>query len=191
MIGFILRGILTLSSLFFTFWFFYTGFWGWGITMIFVSTIFVLSYFRNENIILALNDIRTGNTEKAIKKLNRIKNPNFLIRTQRAYYYYLRGLSGAQTLTMAETEKYFRKALSTGLRTDQDQAVAKMNVAAMCMGSGRKREAKVLLAEAKKQDKNGILAEQIKMLNQRMAQTGSKNQMRMAQMMKGKKPKMR
>ena len=191
MIGFILRGILTLSSLFFTFWFIYTGFWRWGITMIFVSTIFVLSYFRNENIILALNDIRTGNTEKAIKKLNRIKNPNFLIRTQRAYYYYLRGLSGAQTLTMAETEKYFRKALSTGLRTDQDQAVAKMNVAAMCMGSGRKREAKVLLAEAKKQDKNGILAEQIKMLNQRMAQTGSKNQMRMAQMMKGKKPKMR
>ncbi len=191
MIGFILRTLLTLSSLFFTFWFFYTGFWGWGITMIFVSAVFVLSYFRNENIILALNHIRTGNTEKAIKKLDRIKNPNFLIKTQRAYYYYLRGLSGAQALSMGETEKHFRKALSIGLRTDQDTAVAKMNVAAMCMGTGRKREAKTLLAEAKKLDKNGILAEQIKMLNQRMAATGSKNQMRMAQMMKGKKPKMR
>ena len=191
MLGFILRTVLTLSSLFFTFWFFYTGYWGWGITMIFVDAVFILSYFRNENIILALNHIRTGNTEKAIKKLDRIKKPELLIRSQRAYYYYLRGLSGAQHLSMGETEKLFRKALSVGLRTQQDQAVAKMNIAAICMGSGRKREAKTLLSEAKKMDKNGILSEQIKMLNQRMAASGSANQMRMAQMMKGKKPKMR
>ena len=191
MLGFILRTTLSLTSLFFTFWFFYTGYWGWGITMIFVSAIFILTFFRNENIILALNHIRTGNQEKALQKLDRIKNPNFLIKSQRAYYYYLKGLSSAQQLSMGETEKLFRKALSIGLRTQQDQAVAKMNVAAICMGSGRKREAKVLLAEAKKMDKNGILSEQIKLLNQRMAASGSKNQMRMAQMMKGKKPKMR
>lgn len=123
--------------------------------------------------------------------MDRIKNPNYLIRSQKAYYYYLRGLSGAQTLSMGETEKLFRKALSVGLRTEQDQAVAKMNIAAICMGSGRKQEAKIFLAEAKKADKNGILNEQIKMLNQKMAQSGSKNQMRMAQMMKGKRPKMR
>lgn len=191
MLGFILRSALTLASLFFTVWFFYTGYWGWGITMIFPLAIFILTYFRNENIILALNHIRTGNQEKAIKKLDRIQNPNFLIKSQRAYYFYLRGLSGAQQLSMGETEKLFRKALNIGLRTDQDQAVAKMNVAAICMGSGRKREAKTLLAEAKKLDKNGILNEQIKMLNKQMAASGSKNQMRMAQMMKGKKPKMR
>jgi tetratricopeptide (TPR) repeat protein len=191
MFGFILRSILSLGSLFLVVYFFATGYWGWAITMIFVAAIFILTFFRNENIILALNHIRTGNQEKAIAKLNRIKNPNYLIKSQRAYYYYLRGLSGAQALSMGETEKLFRKALSTGLRTGQDQAVAKMNVAAICMGSGRKREAKTLLAEAKKLDKNGILGEQIKMLNQKMAASGSKNQMRMAQMMKGKKPRMK
>ena len=191
MIGFILRSILSLSSVFFMVYFFYTGYWGWGITMIFISAIFIATYFRNENIIFALNHIRTGNQEKAIAKLDRIKNPNYLMKSQRAYYYYLRGLSGAQKMSMGETEKLFRKALGIGLRTDQDKSVAKMNIAAICMGSGRKREAKTLLSEAKKLDTKGILTEQIKMLNKQMAASGSKNQMRMAQMMKGKKPKMR
>jgi negative regulator of genetic competence, sporulation and motility len=49
------------------------------------------------------------------------------------------------------------------------------------------------LSDAKKFDKNGMLKDQIKMLQQQLQIAPSKNQMRMAQMMGGRKkmPKMR
>lgn len=191
MIGLIIKILLSLSSLFYTGFLFYNGNWGWGITFIFVTALIVVFIFRNENILMAFNQIRLQNMDKANKYLNRIKQPQYLPKRQRAYYYYLKGMVGAQNAGMGETEKSFRKALSIGLRTGQDQAMAKMNLAAICMGSGRKREAQILLKEAKKLDKNGILEEQIKMLKQQMGRVTSRNQMRMAQMMKGKRGKMR
>lgn len=191
MIGLIIKILLSLSSLFFTGFLFYNGNWGWGITFIFVTALIVLFIFRNENILLAFNQIRLQNMDKASKYLNRIKQPQYLPKRQRAYYYYLRGMVGAQNAGMGETEKNFRKALSIGLRTGQDQAMAKMNLAAICMGSGRKREAQNLLKEARKLDKNDVLEDQIKMLKQQMGRVTSRNQMRMAQMMKGKRGKMK
>ena len=44
-----------------------------------------MSFFRNENMILALNQMRTGNTDKALKYINRITHPQFMPRKQHAY----------------------------------------------------------------------------------------------------------
>lgn len=188
MIGLIIKILASLGMVSFTAYQFSIGNWGWGIFLIFLCAIPPLLIFRNENILLAFNQIRLQNMDKAIKHLSRIKQPQYLIKSQRAYYYYLLGLTGSQSAGMGETEKRFRKALEIGLRSDQDKAIAKMNIGAICMGSGRKREAQNLLNEAKKLDKNGILGEQIKMLKQQMGRVTSKNQMRMAQMNKGKGP---
>lgn len=187
MIGLILKLLLTLGSLFYTVYLFAEGSWGWAICFIFVAAFFVLTIFRNENILLALNQMRLQNTEKASKYLNRIKQPQFLIKGQRAYYYYLSGLAGANSNSMGEAEALFRKALNIGLRNDQDKAMAKMNIAAICMGTGRRKEAEQLLTDAKKLDKKGVLTDYIKNLKKQMGRAASKNQMRMAQQMKGKK----
>ena len=191
MIGLIIKLLLSLSSLFYTGYLFYSGSWGWGIVFIFVSALFILSIFRNENIILALNQMRLQNVEKAQKYLNRIKQPQFLIKRQRAYYYYLLALSGAGSNSMGQAESLFRKALAIGLKRGHDQAMAKMNIAAICMGTGRRKEAELLLAEAKKLDTKGILSDYIKDLKKQMGRTTSVNQMRAAQMAKGQKGRMR
>lgn len=187
MINLIIKILLFLGTVSFTVYQFYLGNWGWGIFLIFLCAIPPLLIYKNENILLAFNQIRLQKLEKANKILNRIKQPQFLIKSQRAYYYYLRGLTGSQISGMGQTEKLFRKALGIGLRSKQDRAISKMNIGAICMGSGRKREAKILLNDAKKLDKNDILGEQIKMLKQQMGRVTSKNQMRMAQMNKGGK----
>jgi tetratricopeptide (TPR) repeat protein len=187
MIALIIKLILSLGSLFLTTYFFYDGSWGWGICFIFVTALFVLTIFRNENILLALNQMRMQNQDKAAKYLNRIKQPQFLIKRQRAYYYYLMGLSGAGSNSMGQAEQLFRKALGIGLKNDQDKAMAKMNIAAICMGTGRRKEAEKLLQEAKKLDTKGVLGDYIKNLRKQMGRATSKNQMRMAQQMKGKK----
>ena len=187
MLGFIIRCALTLASLFLTVYLFYTGFWGWGIVMIFPSFIFGFSFFRNENMILALNQMRLGDTEKAKKYINRIKQPQFLPKKQHAYVLFLNAVLNSQELGFAQSEQLLRKAMSMGLRTGQDNAVARMHLAGICAQTGRKQEAVSLLAEAKKLDSSGMMKEQISQMQKQLQVAPSKNQMRMAQMMGGRR----
>ncbi|MEY4127877.1 MAG: hypothetical protein RL737_2066 [Bacteroidota bacterium] len=193
MTGFILRIFIALTLLFGTIILFSTGYWGWGITSVFPLALVIFSFFRNEHVILALNQMRIGNQEKAKKHINRITAPQYMTRRQHAYVLYLKALMNAQDLGAAQSEQLLRKALSLGLRTNEDNAVARMQLAGICAQTGRRPEASALLSEAKKYDKNGMLKDQIKMLQSQMQAVPSKNQMRMAQMMGGRKkmPKMR
>jgi tetratricopeptide (TPR) repeat protein len=193
MTGFILRIFIALVLLVGTVGLFITGFWGWGLTSVFPLAAVIFSFFRNEHVILALNQMRLGNQEKAKKHINRITAPQYMTRRQHAYVLYLKALMNAQDIGFAQSEQLLRKALSLGLRTNEDNAVARMHLAGICAQTGRRPEASALLTEAKKYDKNGMLKDQIKMLQSQMQAVPSKNQMRMAQMMGGRKkmPKMR
>jgi hypothetical protein len=187
MIGFSIRILVALATLALTVYLFATGHWGWGITMIFPLAIVILSFFRNENMILALNQMRLGNTDKARYYINKISHPNLLPRRQHAYVIFLQAVMNTQEIGFAKSEQMLRKALSLGLRTDQDNAVARMHLAGICVQTGRKAEADKLLAEAKKMDKTGMVKEQIAMMQNQIKMAPSKNQMRMAQMMGGRK----
>lgn len=187
MIGFIIRSILALGALAFNVWLFATGSWGWGITMIFITALIWFSFWRNENVIIALYQMRLGKQDKAWKALNRIKDDRFLPKSQRAYVLYLKGMLGLQeNVGLTQCEQWVRKSLSIGLRTKQDQAVAKMQLAGICMQTGRKNEAKMLLADAKKLDENNMLGEQLSMMRKQLGMVASRNQMRMANMHRGR-----
>jgi hypothetical protein len=193
MLGFIIRTVLTLATLAFTVYLFGSGSRGWGIFMILPLTILVFSFFRHERIILALNQMRVGNTEKAYMHLKKITAPQMMVKRQQAYYYYLIAMLGTQEHGMAKSEQLMRKALSLGLRSAMDKAVAHMHLAGMCLQSGRKQEGLKLLDDAKRLDKDGMLTEQIKTMKKQATQVASKNQMRMIQMgggrMRGGKPR--
>ena len=193
MTAFIIRIILALVATTFNVYLFFSGYWGWGIFFIFITALIILSFFRNENMILALNQMRVGNQDKAKAYINKIKHPHLLPKKQHAYVLYLRAVLCAQELGISASEQLLRKALDLGLRTSEDNAVARMHLAGICAQTGRWPEALTLLAEAKKHDKNGMLKDQIKMLQQQLQMAPSKNQMRMAQMTGGRKktPKMR
>lgn len=137
--------------------------------------------------ILALNQMRLGNTDKAKMYINRISYPQLLPKKQHAYVLFLQAVLGTQDLGFARSEQLLRKALSMGLRTAQDNAVARMHLAGICAQTGRKSEAVSLLAEAKKMDSSGMMKEQISMMQKQLQMAPSKNQMRMAQMMGGRK----
>jgi len=187
MIRFIIRCIVAALALGSTVALFATGFWGWGIVMIFVTALVVLSFFRNESMILALNQMRIGNTDKAKMHINKITHPNLMPRRQHAYVLFLQAVLNTQDLGFTRSESMLRKAIGIGLRTGQDNAVARMHLAGICAQTGRKSEALTLLAEAKKMDKNGMMREQINTMQKQLKGAPSKNQMRMAQMMGGRK----
>lgn len=69
---------------------------------------------------------------------------------------------------LTQAEKFFKKALSLGLNMKHDIAMAKLQLAGIAMSKRRKREATMLISEAKKLDSQGVLKEQITMLKQQL-----------------------
>ena len=187
MIGFIIRCILAIGTIGGAVVLFSNGSWGWGISMIPLIALVIFSFFRNENMILALNQMRMGNTEKAKKYINRIAFPQLLPKKQHAYVLFLKAVLNTQELGFTKSEALLRKAISMGLRTSQDNCVARMHLAGICAQTGRRKEAITLLAEAKKLDTSGVMKEQINQMNRQLKAAPSRNQMRMAQMMGGRK----
>lgn len=168
--------VLTAITIGAAVWQFYEGNIGNGIMFIILAAMFVLLYFKNEMILLAFLRLRKQDFPGAQKWLNKIKNPEAaLVKKQQGYYNYLNGLMVSQT-NMNEAEKYFKKAVSLGLSMDADLAMAKLNLAGIAMTKNRKREAEILLSEAKKLDKHNMMEDQIKMMKQQMKRAGQPQQ---------------
>ncbi|WP_369048913.1 DUF2892 domain-containing protein [Tenacibaculum sp. UWU-22] len=141
---------------------------GNGISILLLTGIFILFYFKNEFILLAFLQLRKQNFEGAKKWLSYIKNPTAaLTKKQEGYYNYLHGIMLSQT-NITQAEKYLKKALKLGLSMNHDLAMAKLQLAGIAMTKRRKREATNLLSEAKKLDKHGMLKDQIQMMKQQM-----------------------
>jgi tetratricopeptide (TPR) repeat protein len=149
---------------------------GNGIMLILLSSIFVFLYFKNEFILLAFLRLRKQDFPGATKWLNKIKNPeSALVKKQQGYFNYLHGIMVSQT-NMNDAEKYFKKAISLGLSMNHDLAMAKLNLSGIAFSKRRKQEAKKLLSEAQKLDKQGMLTEQIKMMKDNMKRAQMPNQ---------------
>lgn len=119
-------------------------------------------------ILMAFLRLRKQDFPGAKRWLDRIKDPETALTTkQQGYYWYLHGLMLSQT-NITKAEKFFKKAIKLGLSMDQDLAMAKLNLAGIAMTKRRKREAQILLTDAKKLDKHGMLKEQITMMKQQM-----------------------
>ena len=140
----------------------------WVGVFILLGLVFVFLFFRNEYLLLSFFRIRKQDMEGLRKWLNHIKNPKSqLIKSQRAYYYFLSGVLTAQS-NIIQSEKYMKKALEIGLKFKHDKAIAKLNLSIAALRKGQKRQAEVLLSEAKKLDRLGILSEQIKIIKEQM-----------------------
>ncbi|WP_142783565.1 tetratricopeptide repeat protein [Changchengzhania lutea] len=172
----IIKLIIAAGIIAFAVFQFTEGFIGNGIMLILLSSIFIFLYFKNEFILLAFLRLRKQDFEGAKRWLNKIKNPEAaLVKKQQGYYNYLHGIMVSQS-NMNDAEKYFKKAISLGLSMDHDLAMAKLNLAGIAFSKRRKVEAKKLLAEAQKLDKQGMLTDQIKMMKDNMKRAQMPNQ---------------
>lgn len=146
------------------------GYWGWGILLIFLALLVAVTFFFNEKMLIAQFYLRKEDMNKAEVWLNKIKDyEKELIQAQHGYYHLLIGLTESRRAPL-QSEKYFKRALSLGMTMDHNVALAKLSLAGIAMSKRNKREATMYLQEAKKADKNKLLAEQIKMMKDQMVQ---------------------
>lgn len=164
MISKVLRFVIAALILTAAIWQFIEGNIGNGILLVLLSGLVVLSYFKNERLLIAFWFVRKEKLAKAGKVLATLKNPEkSLIKRQLAYYYFLNGLVNSQ-VNLNVAESFFKKAISTGLKMDHDVAMAKLQLAAAAMQKRQKGVAKKYLADVKKLDKGKMFREQVKML---------------------------
>ncbi len=146
------------------------GFWGWGIPVFLIGVLVLVTFFFNENMLIAQYFLRKENLDKAEEWLNKITNyEKQLHKQQHGYYNLLIGLIESRKQPM-KSEKYFKKALTLGMTMSHNIALAKISLAGIAMAKRNKREAQMYLSEATKDDKNKLLADQIKMMKGQLAQ---------------------
>lgn len=146
------------------------GFWGWGIPVLFIGGLFLLSFFFNENMILAQWFLRREKTDKAEAWLLKINDYEKQIhKGQHGYYNLLIGMIESRKQPL-KSEKYFKKSLALGMKMSHNIALAKLSLAGIAMAKRNKREAQMYLQEAAKDDKNKLLTDQIKMMKQQLGQ---------------------
>ncbi|HTD97683.1 MAG TPA: hypothetical protein VK668_00275 [Mucilaginibacter sp.] len=146
------------------------GFWGWGILVFLMGGFVLLTYFFNENMLIAQFYLRKENTAKSEEWLNKITDyEKQLNKSQHGYYNLLIGLLESRKAPL-KSEKYFKKALALGMKMSHNIALAKLSLAGISMAKRNKREAQMYLQEATKEDKNKLLADQIKMMKAQLAQ---------------------
>ncbi len=146
------------------------GFWGWGSLVIFLGGLVLLTYFLNENMLIAQYYMRKEKMDKAQEFLLKITDyEKQIYKGQHGYYNLLMGLIESRTAPL-KSEKYFKKALTLGMKMSHNVAMAKLSLAGISMAKRNKREAQQYLQEASKADKNKLLTEQIKMMKAQMGQ---------------------
>ncbi|MGF1925883.1 MAG: DUF2892 domain-containing protein [Bacteroidia bacterium] len=154
------------------------SYWGWGVLLVFLSILVFLTYFYNEHMLIAQWHLRKDNMVKAEASLSRIKSyEKELNKVQYGYYNLLIGLIESRKAPM-KSEKYFKQALAYGLHMDHNVALAKLSLAGIAMAKRNKREAQMYLTEAKKADKNKLLADQIKQMKDQMGMMDKQQQVR-------------
>ena len=164
----IIKIILAVLTLIYSVFQFYENNIGNGIALIFLAIIFIFLYFKNEIILIIFFKLRKQDFTGTEKWLKKIKNPESSLTTKQVgYYNYLWGIVSSQT-NLTQAEKFFKKAISIGLSMDHDLAMAKLSLAGILIQKRRKREATTLLNEAKKLDKQKMLFDQIRMMQQQM-----------------------
>jgi tetratricopeptide (TPR) repeat protein len=140
----------------------------YGIMLLLLAGLILLTIFRNEYIMASFYFMRKGDINNADKYIKKIKYPEKLVKNQRAYYYFLNGLIETQMRGMNKAEKFFKLALNTGLRMKNDQAVANLNLAGIYLAKRNKKVATHYLQEAKKADKHKLLSDQVKEFEKHM-----------------------
>jgi tetratricopeptide (TPR) repeat protein len=146
------------------------GHWGWGIPLVLVAVLIAVTFLFNEKMLIAQYYLRKDNMDGAAEWLEKINNyETQLYKGQHGYYNLLIGLIESRKAPL-QAEKYFKRALSMGMTMDHNVALAKLSLAGIAMAKRNKREATLYLQEAKKADKNKLLADQIKMMKDQMGQ---------------------
>ena len=125
------------------------SFW-YALPLILIGLILLASYIFLGTVQSAAMKVQTGDFVASEKRLNMTFKPNWLYKTNRSYYYLLKGTFAGQRNDFEEAEKWFNISKQIGLPSDNERAMVQLQLANMSASKGKWNQAKILFREIKK-----------------------------------------
>ncbi len=97
--------------------------------MYLAGLIILTTHFLFGNVMLAFGRLNKGDVDAAENLILQTKRPDFLLKTHRAYYYFVMGMIALQKKQTGFGEQYLKQALDLGLRSATDNALVAINIA--------------------------------------------------------------
>ncbi len=162
------------------------GFW-YAFPLLLTGILLLAGYFLLGTIMSAGELLQMGDFAEAEKRLDLTKFPKLLYKTNRAFYYILKGSLAMNRKDTAEAEEYLKEAQSIELPSDNERAMVELQLANIQAQRSNWNAVKHHINKAKKMNvTESQLKMQIKQFEQGIKQSGGITAAR--QMNKGRMP---
>lgn len=153
---FVLGGVLHAQLGLSQAWYLYVG-----------GVVLLLFQLLMGNVWTAYSHLKQGRPILAERMLNQVWNPKLLIRRNRAYYYFCKGLIALQQKDMDYAAAQLQLALETGMEHPNDSGLACLNLAHIHFVQRRWEQAEVWMEKARSFPLNDLMIkEKLKELEQ-------------------------
>lgn len=125
----IIRIILILFSLLTAAYFFSNKDYANMSLMLMAGVLFIYGYFRYGTVYAAFQEMKRNNIKKAEELISKIKYPDKLTTGHKSYYYFTTGVIALENQELEKSHSDLTKALSIGLRTENDESIVLLNLA--------------------------------------------------------------
>lgn len=145
-----LRFIAILISVFLGIWLILNKHVLSGTLLIIGALLLLYGYIRYASVWLAFRKLSANDFTKAKKLLEATLNPEWLSKSQRAYYYWGMGLINLVEGSLDIAERQLIKAHNTGLKTNDDISMVYLGLAEINYKKGEIERAKTFINKAEK-----------------------------------------
>lgn len=175
-------GLIALCIIGGTIMAFTLGFW-YAFPFLLIGIILLVSYFLLGTVQSAAMLVQGMQFEAAEKRLGLTIKPNWLYKTNHAFYYLLKGSMAMNLKNYEDAEKWLTKAQEIELPTDNEKAMVSLQLANIHATKGKWNNAKMHFAKIKKlKVTEPQLKEQIKQFEKAITNRG---QLKHARTMQG------
>ena len=141
-VGILLHGKMGIGSA----WYFYL-----------TALILLATHFLFANVWSAFATLKKGNSLEAELMLSKIKQPQWLARSPKAYFHFTKGMIDLQNKKLGEAKLHLQEALKLGLRTPNDHALTALNLAHIHFVKKERTQARKYLEKAKSYEANDLM----------------------------------
>ncbi len=153
------------------------GFW-YGFPFILIGIGLLLSYIFLGTVQSTAQLVQSQDFEAAEKRLNLTASPKFLYKTNRAFYYIMKGTLAMNRKDNDEAEQWLLKAESIELPSDNETAMVSLQLANLQASKGKWNAAKLYVAKMKKlKVTEPMLKDQIKQFEKAFTNRGQAKHM--------------
>ncbi len=124
------------------------------------SLILLFTHFAFGNVWAAFSKLQKGKIIEAEILINQIKRPEWLVKQNRTYYHFIKGMIALQQKNLTEGETQLKIAADRGLRSNNDNALALLNLAHICFLEKRQEDAQSYLQKARSFNPDDLMIKQ-------------------------------